>query len=125
MTSAQMRYILETVLGLDASASATYLPGISGISTTKKEIIFTDVASKRFRFDLDKGLMERWNCSVYSKDISKVPAHGHYDIVYSNEAKTAGTVYSYAVDPLQGNAVQKDYYDISNIICVVAGKDLK
>lgn len=124
MTAAQVRYILETVLGLDSTADALALSSVILISDTKKENLITDPTSKRFRFDLNKDLMERWNCYKYSSDVNKVPAHGHYDIIYSNEAKTAGVVYAYVVDADDGNRVQKDYYDIGNIICISADKDI-
>ena len=111
MTAAQ----ITSILGVNniGTVNFIHIPTIIYIAFKKdKNVLRSDIADIRFRFNMVQELMEVVYCRPYSKQ-GTLPPHPHYDIL---DYQGVSTVFEYLTD--ENNQLLVDYYDFDSITTI-------
>lgn len=114
MTNKQIKYIIRDVCGENLD-TITPLNNVFMFVIEKNELLHASIHRYRYIVDTTRELIKRILVRPYSKNVTKVPAHGNYDVV--NELDGSVTVYEYLTS--KDGHLGADYYSFDSIVTIV------
>lgn len=111
MDSAQVKYVVETLLGDSVDKITPLLKG-SLISLIKNTTLATDIRKYRYKFDTSNSLIIRYRVRLYSNSLSIVPSSGKYDAFTDEDGVVS--VFEYLCD--SSNNFITDDFDFDKIL---------